>query len=85
MPIERMEQKLAAELGELKSSGRAKGAETVFSAVLAPEGPICGKRKNKRSKRSAPGPARCASSAAPGDPTGRLRKASRAFTAARRR
>ena len=38
MPIERLQQKLAADLREMQSSGRAKGAETVFSGILAPSG-----------------------------------------------
>ncbi len=38
MPSERMEEILAAHLSELESTGRAKGAETVFCGVVAPEG-----------------------------------------------
>ncbi|MDP6474796.1 MAG: aminotransferase class I/II-fold pyridoxal phosphate-dependent enzyme [Alphaproteobacteria bacterium] len=38
MPSERMEEILAAHLSELESTGRAKGAETVFCGVQAPEG-----------------------------------------------
>ncbi|MDA0228744.1 MAG: aminotransferase class I/II-fold pyridoxal phosphate-dependent enzyme [Proteobacteria bacterium] len=38
MPIERLQQKLAADVREMQSTGRAKGAETVFSGVLASSG-----------------------------------------------
>jgi glycine C-acetyltransferase len=38
MPMERLQAKLAGDLGELKSSGRAKGAETVFAGVLPAQG-----------------------------------------------
>ena len=38
MPMTRLEKKLAADVRELGSSGRAKGAETVFTGILAPDG-----------------------------------------------
>ena len=38
MPMERLQAKLAADLGELQSSGRAKGAETVFAGVQPAQG-----------------------------------------------
>ncbi len=38
MPMARLEKKLAADVRELGSSGRAKGAETVFTGILAPDG-----------------------------------------------
>lgn len=36
MPTDRLQQALAADLAELESQGRAKGAETVFTRVLPP-------------------------------------------------
>ena len=38
MPMDRLREKLAADLGELQSSGRAKGAETVFAGVVPAAG-----------------------------------------------
>ena len=38
MPVDRLADKLAADVREMENSGRAEGAETLFARILPPEG-----------------------------------------------